>query len=61
MSDLATALALAIAIEGALYALFPNAMQRFMSQALGQPAGSLRRAGLRAAAVGVGAVWLLRR
>ncbi|MDP6429799.1 MAG: DUF2065 domain-containing protein [Rhodospirillales bacterium] len=61
MTELATALALAVAIEGALYALFPNAMKRFMSQALGQPDSVLRRAGLVAAVIGVGAVWALRR
>jgi uncharacterized protein YjeT (DUF2065 family) len=32
-----------------------------MAQALGQSSGNLRRAGLVAAVVGVGAVWLLRR
>jgi len=34
MSELFTALALALAIEGMLYALFPDAMKRFMAQAL---------------------------
>ena len=58
---LATGLALAVAIEGALYALFPRAMKRMMTQALGQSSGNLRRAGLVAAVAGVGAVWLLRR
>ena len=65
MSELAAALApglaLAVAIGGALYALFPGAMKRFMAQALGQSSGNLRRAGLVAAVVGVGAVWLFRR
>jgi len=57
---LATGLALAVAIEGALYALFPNAMKLFIAQALGQSSTNLRRAGLVAAVAGVGAVWLLR-
>lgn len=65
MSELAVArateLALMVAIEGALYALFPNAMKSFMAQALGQSSTNLRRAGLVAAVIGVGAVWLLRR
>ena len=58
---LATGLALMVAIEGALYALFPDAMKSFMAQALGQSSTNLRRAGLVAAVIGVGAVWLLRR
>ena len=57
---LATGLALAVAIEGMLYALFPNAMKSFIAQALRQPSPNLRRAGLVAAVAGVGAVWLLR-
>ena len=58
---LATGLALMVAIEGALYALFPNAMKSFMAQAIGQSSANLRAAGLVAAVIGVGAVWLLRR
>ena len=60
-ASLAMGLALAVAIEGTLYALFPDAMKSFMAQALGQSSGNLRRAGLVAAVAGVGAVWLLRR
>ncbi|NQV55070.1 MAG: DUF2065 domain-containing protein [Rhodospirillales bacterium] len=60
MIELATALALAVAIEGALYALFPTAMKRFMAQAMDQPDGVLRMAGLIAALIGVAAIWFLR-
>lgn len=60
MADLITALALAMAIEGALYALFPEAMRKFMIQVLAQPRGMLRTAGLTAAVIGVGIVWLVR-
>lgn len=60
VTALATGLALAVAIEGMLYALFPNAMKSFISQALRQSSVNLRRAGLVAAVAGVGAVWLLR-
>lgn len=60
MSDLLTALALAIAIEGALYALFPEAMKRAMLYVLDQPRSYLRTAGIAAAALGVGIVWLVR-
>lgn len=61
MSDLFTALALVLVIEGALYALFPSAMKRMMAIALDQQSSSLRTAGLVAAVIGVGVVWALRR
>ncbi len=60
MADLLTALALAMAIEGALYALFPDAMKKAMEHLLAQPRGTLRAAGAAAAVVGVGIVWLVR-
>ncbi len=60
MSDLFTALALAVAIEGIAYALFPDGMKRMMSMAMEQPSASLRVAGLSAATLAVGTVWLIR-
>ena len=60
MEDLLTALGLAIAIEGALYALFPAAMKRVLTEALEKPESTLRLAGLAAAVGGVAIVWLLR-
>lgn len=60
MIDLLAALGLAIAIEGLVYAIFPDAMKRFMAQVQSQPANQLRRAGLVAAVVGVFVVWLAR-
>ena len=61
MSDLITALGLAIAIEGAVYALFPDGMKKMMMHALAQPPNHLRMAGLAAAAAaGVAIVWLVR-
>ena len=60
MTDLLTAIALAIALEGALYALFPEAMKKFMLQVLEQPDSALRRAGLTAAIAGVVLIWLIR-
>ncbi len=60
MEDLFTALGLAIAIEGALYALFPAAMRRMIRQALDQPENTLRIGGLVAAVAGVALVWVLR-
>jgi len=60
MTDLITALGLALAIEGILYALFPDAMRKMMAQILSQPQTTIRTAGLLAAAVGVVIVWLVR-
>ncbi len=60
MSELATALALAIAIEGMLYALFPDGMKRMMASVFEMPSSNLRAAGLMAAALGVVLVWLIR-
>ena len=60
MTDLLAALGLAIAIEGVIYAAFPDAMKKFMVQVLAQPANHLRRAGLIAAFAGVFVVWLVR-
>jgi uncharacterized protein YjeT (DUF2065 family) len=60
MADLITALGLAMVIEGALYALFPDAMRRMMAIVLGQPQNQIRGAGLFAVALGVLIVWLVR-
>ena len=60
MADFFTALALALAIEGAAYALFPDGMKGVMRQVLELPATTLRGAGLTAMVFGVAAVWLIR-
>lgn len=60
MTDLLTALALAIALEGALYALFPDGMKRLLEQVRELPPSLLRLTGLLACATGVLAVWLIR-
>jgi uncharacterized protein YjeT (DUF2065 family) len=60
MVDLFSALALAIVIEGALYALFPESMKGFMRQILDQPNQSIRFAGVVAGTLGIAAIWLLR-
>jgi hypothetical protein len=60
MTDILTAIGLVIAIEGILYALFPDAMKNFMIQLIAQPSANLRRAGLIAACVGVFLIWLIR-
>ncbi len=61
MIDLVAALGLAIAIEGILYALFPDGMRRMMARALELPPSTIRATGLMAAVFGVGLVWLARR
>jgi len=53
-------MALVLVIEGVLYALFPEAMQRMMAQAIQAPPSVLRNGGLVAAVIGVGVVWFLR-
>ena len=60
MSDLLVALGLVLVIEGILYALAPHAMRRLAMQAAATPSSTLRGAGLVAALLGTGAVWLVR-
>ena len=60
MADFATALALVLVIEGLLYALFPEAMQRMMRIALEASPTVLRNGGLAAAILGFVVVWLIR-
>lgn len=60
MDDFYTALGLVLVIEGAIYALFPDGMQRVMSQMQEVPPGTLRLAGLGAAVAGVIVVWAVR-
>ncbi|MEC7203149.1 MAG: DUF2065 domain-containing protein [Pseudomonadota bacterium] len=60
MDDFVTAFGLVLVIEGVIYALFPQGMQRMMTQALEMPASSLRIGGLIAAVVGFAIVWLIR-
>ena len=60
MQDLWTGLALVLVVEGTLYTLFPQPMKRAMLMALAQPETILRAAGLGAAILGVGCIWLIR-
>ena len=60
MEDALLALGLVLALEGALYALFPEGMRRALAMALVLPGDQLRMAGLVAALLGVGLVWLVR-
>ena len=60
LTDLLTALALILVIEGVLYALFPSAMMRLMTKVLELPPSALRAGGLVSAVTGVFLVWLMR-
>lgn len=55
---LLVALGLAIALEGALYAIAPSAMKRAIEQILSLPDHLIRQAGIAALAFGVVLVWL---
>lgn len=57
---LLTALGLVLVIEGAIYALFPEGMQRMMHQVLHLSPQSLRTGGLIGLALGAVVVWLVR-
>jgi uncharacterized protein YjeT (DUF2065 family) len=60
MQDLLTALGLVLVLEGLLYAAVPERMQQAMRRLIAEPPGRLRGAGLAAAVVGLGVVWVLR-
>ncbi len=60
MTDLLTALALVLVIEGIAWAAFPEAMKRMMAQVMGMPPELLRGVGLFMAILGLGGVWLVR-
>lgn len=60
MAEFLIAVAMAIAIEGMLYALFPQGMRRMMAIVLTYAPEKLRLFGLMMAMVGVGLVWLIK-
>ncbi len=60
-TDLLTALAIVMVIEGVLLALFPGAMLRLWELAREVPQSALRAGGLGVAVAGVLLVWLIRR
>lgn len=60
LNDFFLAIGLALAIEGIIYALFPDAMKRFIVQVLAQPTHSVRVSGLIIACLGVAIVWVIR-
>ncbi|MEO5372766.1 MAG: DUF2065 domain-containing protein [Alphaproteobacteria bacterium] len=60
MTDLLTAFALVLVIEGVTWALMPEVMRRTVMRMATLPGDRLRFAGLALAAAGVGLVWLVR-
>lgn len=60
MTDLATALALVLVVEGTVWALFPDAMKQAAARAALLESGPLRLGGLAFVGVGVFLVWLIR-
>lgn len=61
MGDLVAAFGLALAIEGLLFASFPDAMKRALAEAAESPRERLRLVGLVTALLGVAIVWAMRR
>ena len=59
MSELGVALGLVLALEGAVYALFPDLMKRMAAEVVRAPGDTLRIAGLVSAACGVAVVYLV--
>jgi uncharacterized protein YjeT (DUF2065 family) len=60
MSEVLAGIGLVLALEGALYTLFPEFMKRVAAQVVELPGDSLRIAGLVSAALGLALVWLVR-
>ncbi len=60
LADLAAALGLMLALEGALYAAAPGFMKGVLSRTAEVPDNTFRWGGLAALALGVGLVWLVR-
>jgi uncharacterized protein YjeT (DUF2065 family) len=60
MSEVVATIGLILALEGALYALFPDAMKRMAQRVLETPADPLRFVGVVSASIGVALVWLVR-
>jgi uncharacterized protein YjeT (DUF2065 family) len=60
MSDLLVAIGLLFAIEGLLFAAFPETTKRAMESVMTAPESSLRIIGLVSALLGVLLVWLIR-
>jgi uncharacterized protein len=60
MADLVAALGLALAIEGIVFASFPDGMRRAMYEAAQTPSDRMRVVGLVSAVLGVAVVFIAR-
>ncbi|MDP8920116.1 MAG: DUF2065 domain-containing protein [Pseudomonadota bacterium] len=60
MFDLIAALGLALAVEGILFAAFPEGMRRAMYEAAHSPSDQMRIVGIVSAIIGLGIIWLVR-
>jgi uncharacterized protein len=60
MWDLVAALGLVLAVEGILFAAFPDATRRAMYEASQTPSGRIRVVGLVSGVIGVLIVWTVR-
>jgi uncharacterized protein len=60
MIDLIAALGLALAVEGLLFAAFPDAVRRAMVEAAQTPSDRMRFVGIISAVIGVVIVWTAR-
>jgi len=58
--DLITAIGLMLVLEGALYALFPNAMKRMAAEMLNASEQSIRVMAVIIAIIGVFIIWIVR-
>lgn len=61
MADLVAALGLALALEGLVFAAFPEAVRRAMLDAAETPRERMRLVGIVSAVLGVAIVWSVRR
>jgi uncharacterized protein YjeT (DUF2065 family) len=60
MADLLAALGLVLAVEGLLFAAFPEAVRRAMIDAAQSPADRMRLVGIASAVAGVVLLWAIR-
>ncbi len=60
MMDLIAALGLALAVEGILFAAFPDGVRRAMYEAAHTPSDRMRIVGLISAVIGIVIVWAVR-
>ena len=60
MGDLFVAIGLVLALEGLLFAAFPNAAKQAMASVLETPDAILRAVGIGSAVIGIIVIWLVR-